>query len=110
MESAGARDQHPVGLRDVGIGDTAVDRTDGSACLVVVEADALGALLRHDVEDLVDERRTLGPVGRIPFDAMFAAHIVDDVQHGLVPAGGRVDDDVYVLGVRVVGQLHSFSV
>ena len=66
MQDAGAREQHVVRLRDVWVRDAAVDGTDRGACLVVVKADALGALLGDDVEDLARQRRVRRPVERLP--------------------------------------------
>src|SRR4051794_35790986 len=42
-----------LGLRDVRIGNAAVDRTDGRAGFLLVEADALGAEDRVDDEDVL---------------------------------------------------------
>src|SRR5581483_11596659 len=62
-------------------------RTDRRAGLVVVEPDALGALLGHDVEDLVRDRGPLRPVERIPLDAA----LVDRRVRALGLAGAAVD-------------------
>ena len=51
------RQQHVVRLGNLRVRHAAVDRTHRRARLVVVEADALGALLGHDVEDLARQRR-----------------------------------------------------
>src|SRR5581483_8982935 len=87
MDLTGAGDEHAFGLRDVRIGHAAVDRTDRRAGLVVVEPDALGALLGHDVEDLVRDRGPLRPVERIPLDAA----LVDRRVRALGLAGAAVD-------------------
>src|SRR5207245_724898 len=55
--------------------------------LVVVEADALGALLGDDVEDVVRQRRMHRAVGRLPFDAA----LVDGGVRALRLAGAAVD-------------------
>src|SRR5438093_601781 len=45
--------EHLLGLDDVGIRDAAVDRANRRAGLLIVEADALGAQLRIDDEDVL---------------------------------------------------------
>src|SRR5207237_7319518 len=50
VQFAGALEERGLGLGSVRIRDAAVDRTHRGARLVIVEADALGALLRDDVE------------------------------------------------------------
>src|SRR5262249_9210726 len=57
---------HVVRLGNVRIGYAAVHRAHRGAGLVVVEADAFGALLGDDVEDLARQRRPHRPVGCLP--------------------------------------------
>src|SRR5439155_12672640 len=57
------------------------------ARLLVVEADALGALLGDDVEDVVGDRRMHRPVGRLPLDPA----LVDGGVRALRLAGAAVD-------------------
>src|SRR5262249_45832406 len=45
-----------------------IHRTDRGARLVIVETDALRALLGHDVEDLARQRGVHGAIGRLPLD------------------------------------------
>src|SRR5262245_47918171 len=68
MQLFGARDQDLLGLRNFRIGNADVDRAHGRARLLIEEADALGALLRDDVEDVIRERGVLDAV-LLPLDA-----------------------------------------
>src|SRR4029077_12410717 len=66
----------------------AVDRADLGARLLVVEADALGALLGDDVEDVVGDGRVhRRPVGPQPLDAA----LVDGGIRAFRLAGAAVD-------------------
>src|SRR5436305_384992 len=53
MQLLGAREQIAFGFEVVRIRDAAVHRADGGAGFLVVEADALGAELRVDDEDVL---------------------------------------------------------
>src|ERR1019366_10019065 len=53
MQPDGALEQHRLLFADLGVGHAALDRADGLAGLVVVEAHALGAELGGDHVDLV---------------------------------------------------------
>ena len=87
MQHAGPIEQQLVRLGDVGVRHAAIDRADGRAGLVIVEPDALGALFRHDVEDVVRDGCVHGAVGRLPFDAA----LVDGGVGALRLAGAAVD-------------------
>ena len=87
VQHARTIEQDLVGLRDVGVRHAAIDGTDGGARLLVVEADALGALLRDDVEDVVRQRRMHRAVRRLPLDAA----LVDGGVRALGLAGPAVD-------------------
>src|SRR5690242_5917898 len=56
MQLLCALDQHLFGLGNFRIGDAAVDRTYCGALLLIEEADALGALVGHDVIDVLLNR------------------------------------------------------
>src|SRR6266581_575377 len=84
---AGACEQDVVGLGDVGVRHAAVDRADRRAGLVVVEADALGALLGDDVEDVVGDGGMHGAVGGLPLHAP----LIDGGVGALGLAGPAVD-------------------
>src|SRR5262249_39332969 len=83
----GARGRGVVGRGDVGIRPAAVDGAARGARLVVVEPDALGALLGHDVEDVVGDGGMHGAVGRLPLHAS----LVDGGVGALGLAGPAVD-------------------
>src|SRR6266446_2995048 len=70
MNAARLGEQLVLGLRIVGVRHAAVDRTHRRTLLLVEEADALGALLRHDVVDVRGERRMRGTVA-VPGHAAF---------------------------------------
>src|SRR5207253_4503239 len=87
MERPGALEEQRLALRPLGVGHTAVDRADLGARLLIVEADALGALLGDDVEDVVGDRRMHRAVGRLPLDPA----LVDGGVRALGLAGAAVD-------------------
>src|SRR5881409_4136716 len=87
MERPGALEEQRLALRPLGVGHAAVDRADLGARLLVVEADALGALLGDDVEDVVGDRRMHRPVGRLPLDPA----LLDGGVRALRLAGAAVD-------------------
>src|SRR5207244_11012276 len=87
MERAGAHEQRRLALRPLGVGHAAVDRANLGARLLVVEADALSALLGDDVEDVVGDPRMHRPVGRLPLDPA----LVDGGVRALRLAGAAVD-------------------
>src|SRR5437867_5670380 len=87
MERPGALEEQRLALRPLGVGHAAVDRADLGARLLVVEADALGALLGDDVEDVVGDRRMHRAVGRLPLDPA----LVDGGVRALGLAGAAVD-------------------
>src|SRR5438876_10605096 len=87
MERPGALEEQRVALRPRGLGHAAVDRADLGARPLVVEADALGALLGDDVEDVVGHRRMHRAVGRLPLDPA----LVDGGIRALGLAGASVD-------------------
>src|SRR5437867_6817472 len=86
MERAGALEERGLALRPLGVGHAAVDRADLRARLLVVEPDALGALLGDDVEDVVGDRRMHRPVRRLPLDPA----LVDGGVRALRLAGAAV--------------------
>jgi hypothetical protein len=57
MQLAGALNQYLLGLEIVGVRDTAIHRTHRRAGLMIIEAHALGALGRHDIVDVLGQRR-----------------------------------------------------
>src|SRR5256712_5354450 len=87
MERPGALEEQALALRPLGAGHAAVDRADLGARLLVVEANALGALLGDDVEDVVGDRRMHRAVGRLPLDPA----LVDGGIRALGLAGAAVD-------------------
>src|SRR5256712_11572808 len=87
MERPGALEEQPLALRPLGVGHAAVDRADLGARLLIVEADALGALLGDDVEDVVGDRRMHRAVGRLPLHPA----LVDGCVRALGLAGAAVD-------------------
>src|SRR5882724_10813245 len=87
MERPGALEEQRLALRPLGVGHAAVDRADLGARLLVVEDDALGALLGDDVEDVVGDGRMHRAIGRLPFHAA----LVDGGVGALRLAGPAVD-------------------
>jgi hypothetical protein len=59
MELAGALDEDALELGTIRIGNATVDRTYGSAFLVIEEADAFGTLLGNYVIDVFGYRTPL---------------------------------------------------
>src|ERR1700685_4486740 len=57
MQHARALDQHLFGLRNVWVGDAAIDRAYGRALFLVEETNALGAFVGNDIVDVVLDRR-----------------------------------------------------
>src|SRR5437870_13213927 len=87
MERPGALEEQRLALGPLGVGQAAADRADIGARFMVVEADALGALLGDDVEDVVGYRRMHRAVGRLPLDPA----LVDGGIRALGLAGAAVD-------------------
>src|SRR5207244_7864201 len=83
----GIRDDLVTGVQTCALPISAVDRTDRRARLVVVEADALRALLGDNVEDVVRQRRAHRAVGRLPLDQIGRASCRERVEVSRV--GGR---------------------
>src|SRR5579885_219035 len=87
MQRPRPRQQHLVRLRPRRIRHAAVHRTHRRTRLVIVKPHALRALLRHDVEDVVRQRRVHRPVGRLPLHSP----LVDGRVRTLRLAGAAVD-------------------
>src|SRR5580704_7199371 len=70
MQFLRALEQHRFGLGNFRIGDAAIDRTHRRALLLIEKAHALGALVRHDVIDVLLDR-VAGLAVELPWRAAF---------------------------------------
>src|SRR5258708_5986170 len=86
MQLAGSSNQGAFRLRALWIRDAAVDRTDNRASFLIEEADALGALFRNNIEDVVGQRRMHDAV-----ELVFDAALIDGGIGTLRLTGAAVD-------------------